>query len=165
MVKTRGGSSAEKRTGVDSKAATFASKRPRKEASPSPSFVATEATKSTPLPIQKGVRQKARASKPLKDLSKSTSLEMLMSGPNSPLPKLPLSSPSNTVGSPSGVISGAAATSTKQPAQPSSPVATPSPPHHSQKPSSSKPKKKGKVVGSPPRYSLENSYSKYFFEF
>ena len=113
MVKTWGGSSTKKRTDVDSKVAASASKRPRKEASPSPppaepvvSSIVTEATKPTPPPILKGVHQKARASKPSKDFSESTSFEMLPSEPNSPLPKSPLSLPSKTVKSHPGMTSG-----------------------------------------------------------
>ena len=94
----------------------------------------------------------------MKDLFQSTSTETLPSGPNSPLPKLPLSSPSL-------VTSGVAATPTEQPTQPSSLVTTPSSPPKNPKPFSSKSKMKGTGVGSPPRYSPENAYYNYFFEF
>ena len=129
------------------------------------SSIKIEAMKTTPLPVPKGMRQKARATKPTKDLSQLTFDETLPSGPNLPLPKSPHSLPSKMVGSLSIATSGVVATPTEQPAQASSPIATPSSPPKNLKPSSSKSKKKGKVVASPPRYSPENAYSNYFFEF
>ena len=124
MVKTRGGGSSKKRV-ANFKATFFASKQQQQEASlylplakpPVASSIATEATKPFPLPIPKGMRQKAQAPKPTKDLFESTSLEMLPSRPISPLSKSPLSSPSKTMGSLFGVTSGAPATPAKQLAQ------------------------------------------------
>ena len=73
--------------------------------SPLASSVAIGATKPcSPSLVPMGMRQKAWAVKPLKDLSDSTSLETLPSGPNFLLPTSPLSSPSKTMRSPWCVI-------------------------------------------------------------
>ena len=69
------------------------------------------------------------------------------------------------MGSPTVAIASVATTPTKQLNQPSSSVASPISSPTKPKPSSSKAKNKGKVVAFPPRYSHENSYSNYFFEF
>ena len=128
------------------------------------SSVVVEATKPSSPPVPKGMRQKAQAVKPLKDLSDATSLDTLLSRPTSPLPKSHLSSPSKTMGSPSATTSGAVVTPAKQ--QTKSPfIVTPTSPPTSPKPSASRNKKKEKVVASLPRYSHENSYSNYFFKF
>ena len=129
------------------------------------SLVATKAAKPIPPLVPKGMKKKAQAIKPTKDLSQMTSTETLSSHPNSPLHKSPLSSPSKTMGSPSIATSRVAAFPTKQPDQPPSPIVTLSSPPKNPKPSSSKSKKKGKVVAFPRRYSSENAYSSYFFKF
>ena len=107
-MKTCGGSSTKNRSSDDPKVVASTSKLVRREPSLSlppavqvvASSVATEATTPFYPSVPKGMRRKARAIKPLKDLSYLNSLETLLSGPNSPLPKSPLSLPSKMMGSP-----------------------------------------------------------------
>ena len=169
MARTCGNSSTKKRSTKGPKEAASALNRARHKNPPSlppPNqfvafSIATEATTpSSPL-LPRRIKKKAKAFKLIKDASDLSSADTFPSGPNLPLPKSPLGSLLKSKGSPSVAIAGADTT----PAQPSSPVASPISPPLNPKPSSLKVKDKGKAIGFPLRYSHENSYSNYFFDF